>query len=103
MATDTLKAESACNNSKIAISDLEDASSDLFVAAIMVDVTERSLCGIRAWVDLMGHKPANIAEILQVDTMLFEIKEKVRQAKAKIDAHVDATMADRRADTNVVS
>lgn len=80
----------------IDINPVENASADLFSAAIMCDVTERSLSEIRAWLKIMGKDPANVPAIMEVDVMLFTIKDTIKQAKATIDQFVTDAIAARR-------
>lgn len=75
----------------IDVNPVEDASAELFTAAIMCDVTERSLNGVRAWLRAMGRDPATIHEIMEIDVMLFAIKDRINDAKATIDKFVSDT------------
>lgn len=75
---------------------VEDASADLYVAEAFCEVTESQLNSLR---DLLKETNAGSwvdHEIVRIDTMLSEIKQKIREAKEKIDKSVHDHFAENR-------
>lgn len=75
---------------------IEDASADLFVGNVFCEVTESQLNSLRNLLEETNSGPWAVREIIQIDTMLSEIKEKMREAKEKIDKSVEELFAAQR-------
>ena len=77
---------------------VEDASSDLYVARVFCEVTETSINSLRDLMKETNAGPWVLGQLSEIDTMLFEIKDKMGIAKEKIDKSVDEHFAARRAE-----
>ncbi|MCD1591230.1 MAG: hypothetical protein ABJF09_12440 [Qipengyuania citrea] len=68
---------------------VEDASADLYVGNVLCEVTESLLNSLRGLIKETNAGPWVDHDIIRIDTMLSEIKEKMRVAKEKIDKSVE--------------
>ena len=74
----------------------EDASAELYTAEVFVSAADAFVIEVRGW---LKHSSIDDAKksLADLDTMLVEIRDKIRLAKAKVDAVVDDTYAKCRA------
>lgn len=83
--------------------EVENASADLFVADVMITACDRFVCDVRGWLDILQEAPVSPNgmdgtkhSLVDLDTMLSELRQKIAEAKGKIDQHVDETFQKRR-------
>ena len=99
MATSPLSSVSDQSNQARAfdLSEVEDASADLFVADVMITAVERFVTDVREWLALGDSDQQVKTSLIDLDTMLMEVRDRVALAKNKIDLHVDETYREKRA------
>ena len=78
------------------LSEVEDASADLFTANVMITAVERFVTDVRSWLEYKNSGDQVKASLTDLDTMLMEVRDRVELAKNKIDFHVSETYAEKR-------
>lgn len=84
---------------KLDLRAIEDVSADLSVAQVFVTATESFVCETRRWIAISPGLSGGsaIKSLIDLDTMLLELRDKIDLAKDKIDNFVDQACAARRA------
>ena len=85
---------------KLDLDPIENASTELFIADVMLRASELFVIETRGWVKPMPQSEAAMKVLCDLDTMLAELSDKVHAAKDMIDGFVEAEMAERRAGLN---
>lgn len=78
------------------LSEVEDASADLFTANVIITAVERFVTDVRSWLEYKNSGDQVKASLTDLDTMLMEVRDRVELAKNKIDFHVSETYAEKR-------
>jgi hypothetical protein len=95
MAMDTIPGATPVCKNTVDLGPVEDASADLFVADVLVTATESFVRETKAWLEY-GRLDGAKQSLMELDTMLGELRDKIALAKGKVDGFVDDTFAARR-------
>ena len=96
MATDT-PTKAATETHQFDTSLVEDVAADLQNAEAFLDCTENLLSDIRRLFDAMGHDPSKFRDFLNLDIMIYETQEKVRNSRDRLSGAVEEHFAAIRA------
>ncbi|OHD00927.1 MAG: hypothetical protein A2885_13555 [Sphingopyxis sp. RIFCSPHIGHO2_01_FULL_65_24] len=81
------------NTDKPAPLNLECITGDLSTVRVFAECLEHFIIDLRATVNAGGHRESIFREINSIDTMAYEIKQRIEQMRTGLDEFIDAAPA----------